>query len=140
MHPEPGKKLSLVAHEEMSAEAVFESLTVRQLPATLLGRLALRYDSATVVSFRCLASVGSQSLLGAALTLQEQASCAGHLAQAVRGEKASLAKGSLDSRSFHMVAELHGAATAKAMSRPHQKETGEVFEEAYGGLSEASEV
>ena len=31
---------------------------------------------------------------------------------------------------FHMVAELPGAATAKAMSRPEQEETGEVFEEA----------
>ena len=39
-----------------------------------------------------------------------------------------------------MVAELPGAATAKAMSRPEQKETGEVFEEANGGQSEASEL
>ena len=39
-----------------------------------------------------------------------------------------------------MVAELPGAATAKAMSRPGQEETGEVFEEANGGLSEASEL
>ena len=41
---------------------------------------------------------------------------------------------------FHMVAELPGAATAKGMSCPEQKETGEVFEEANGGLSEASEL
>ena len=41
---------------------------------------------------------------------------------------------------FHMVAELPGAATAKAMSRPEQEETGEVFEEANGGQSEASEL
>ena len=39
-----------------------------------------------------------------------------------------------------MVAELPGAATAKAMSRPEQEETGEVFEEANGGQSEASEL
>ena len=39
-----------------------------------------------------------------------------------------------------MVAELPGAATAKVMSRPEQEETGEVFEEANGGLSEASEL
>ena len=41
---------------------------------------------------------------------------------------------------FHMAAELPGAATAKAMSRPEQEETGEVFEEANGGQSEASEL
>ena len=41
---------------------------------------------------------------------------------------------------FHMVAELPGAATAKAMSRPVQEETGKVFEEANGGQSEASEL
>ena len=39
-----------------------------------------------------------------------------------------------------MVAELPGAATANAMSRPEQEETGEVFEEANGGQSEASEL
>ena len=39
-----------------------------------------------------------------------------------------------------MVAELPGAATAKAMSRPEQEETGEVFEEANGGQSEGSEL
>ena len=43
-------------------------------------------------------------------------------------------------RCFHMVAELPGVVTAKAMSRPEQEETGEVFEEANGGQSEASEL
>ena len=40
---------------------------------------------------------------------------------------------------FHMVAEL-GAAAAKAMSRPEQEESGKVFEEDHGGMSEASEL
>ena len=92
-----------------------------------------------LVSFRCWAPVRSLSSLEAALTLQESASCFGHLAQAVRGKR-SLATGFLVPCGFHMVAELPGAATAKAMSRPEQKETGEVFEEANGGQLEASEL
>ena len=55
--------------------------------------------------------------------------------------KGALRQGFLVSRVvFHMVAELPGAATAKAMSRPEQEETGEVFEEANGGQLEASEL
>ena len=44
-------------------------------------------------------------------------------------------EGFLDSCSFSH----SSGATAKAMSRPEQEETGEVFEEAHKGLSEASE-
>ena len=39
-----------------------------------------------------------------------------------------------------MIAELPGAATVKVMSRLEQEETGEVFEEANGGLLEASQL
>ena len=75
-----------------------------------------------VYLFISSAPVRSQVSLGAALTLKEQTLRAGHLAQA------------------SSVAELPGAATAEAMSRPEQEETAKLFEEAHGGLSTAAEV
>ena len=41
---------------------------------------------------------------------------------------------------FHMVAELPGAATVEAMSRPEQEEAEEVFEEARGEASSQGEL
>ena len=62
------------------------------------------------------------------MALQELPLPVVHLAQA-GGEKERCSSSPVG---FHMVAELPGAATVEAMSRPEQKETEKVFEEARG--------
>ena len=85
-----------------------------------------------------LAPVRSQRSLANAQTLQEQLVPCTWLKP--RGKKGAWRKGSWTFLGFHMVAELPGAATAKAMARSERNETGEVFEEAHGGLSDAGEL
>ena len=56
------------------------------------------------------------------------------------GEKECFERRSRSPVGFHMVAELPGAATVEAMSRPEQEETEEVFEEARGEASSQGEL
>ena len=75
------------------------------------------------------------------MALQELPLPVVHLAQGSRlkpgGEKERCSSSPVG---FHMVAELPGAATVEAMSRPEKEEAEEVFEEVRGEASSQSEL